>query len=266
MNRDEQIDARRVGARGALLERDEAVVVAREDDLKPLLGQRGGGLVDPVERHVLLAQPRLADGPGIRSAVPGVERHARDLPPRPSRRFARHVHHDAVRLEQVEDAPVGAALEIEHHARAGRRGAGVDARHDAAHQALTRRGAEVHAVELEEDSRLAPAGASLVAGAELGGTVQGDHHAGRLLGADRFDGRDPRGRLAHGQPRRARQGAFAGEIVLDGLEHTRGRAVGRERGERVLHRAHAGRRGPLRRGAAVRVATHEATLGAVELR
>ena len=78
---DEQIAPGLVGDAGAILQADEAVVVAREDHLQAAVGQE---IRDPAghgERHVFFARSFPADRPGVVATVPGVDHHAANLEP-----------------------------------------------------------------------------------------------------------------------------------------------------------------------------------------
>jgi hypothetical protein len=68
-----------VGQASALLEADELVGLAGEDDLQPLLGEHRPEPPGDGQGHVLLAGAVCADGAGVVAAVAGVDHHAAEL-------------------------------------------------------------------------------------------------------------------------------------------------------------------------------------------
>ena len=79
MDRDEEVRCRGVGARGPLLERDEAIVVSREEHPDPLPREDRSDAPGDVQRDVLLADSVRTDGAGVPPAVARIEDHLRDL-------------------------------------------------------------------------------------------------------------------------------------------------------------------------------------------
>ena len=76
---DEEVAAGHVGEAGALLQANEPVGLAGEDDLEALLGQDGAELLGDGQRDVLLAGAVGADGAGVVAAVAGIDDHPAEL-------------------------------------------------------------------------------------------------------------------------------------------------------------------------------------------